>query len=197
MKYLPVLFLLLTIHACAQPGKNYADSLRSYRQAYVNSHEVVTGDNKKNFRFFPIERSFAIQADFEELKDKPEVKFKTFAGFGQRYLRYGKLHFKYKGNSYSLSVYFSPAESVMEKYKNHLFIPFTDQTNGRFTYGGGRYVDILTTDIKSGKVIIDFNKNYNPYCAYTTGYMCPIPPKENDLPIAVTAGEKAFGRRVH
>ena len=162
-RLLLIIFSLCAGFLFAQKNKAYTDSLNKFRADYIASHEVVTGDNKKNFRFFPIDRSFSVQADFEESKDKPEVKFKTFAGFGQRYLLYGKLHFKYKGRPYQLSVYFSPKESTMEKYKDHLFIPFTDLTNGNLTYGGGRYVDILTTDIKNGKVIIDFNKNYNPW----------------------------------
>ncbi len=82
-------------------------------------------------------------------------------------------------------------------YKNYLFLPFTDLTSGEESYGGGRYIDLETTDIFNNKVIIDFNKAYNPYCAYASGYNCPIPPRENDLPVAVKAGEMNFGKKVH
>ncbi|MEJ7611560.1 MAG: DUF1684 domain-containing protein [Ferruginibacter sp.] len=198
MKYIFALVLVLASGSSfAQTGKKYVETAKAFRAGYVQDHEVVTGENKKNFAFFPVNRSFAVTADFEELKSKPEVKFKTFAGFGQRYLVYGKLQFRYKGKDYHLFAYFSPRESKEEKYKNHLFIPFTDLTNGDETYGGGRYLDILTTDIKNGKVLLDFNKTYNPYCAYTSGYMCPIPPKENDLDLSVKAGEKNFKKAVH
>ena len=82
-----------------------------------------------------------------------------------------------------------------DQYKNYLFLPFTDATTGVETYESGRYIDLEINDIKDNLVIIDFNKAYNPYCAYTTGYNCPIPPAENDLHIAITAGEKAYGKK--
>ena len=73
-------------------------------------------------------------------------------------------------------------------YENSLFVPFTDLTNGKETYGGGRYMDV---EIPEGdSIVLDFNKAYNPYCAYSTNYSCPIPPKENDLPISINAGLK-------
>lgn len=83
------------------------------------------------------------------------------------------------------------------QYKNYLFLPFTDLTNAVTTYGAGRHIDVETTDIKAGKLIIDFNKAYNPYCAYAAGFQCPLPPGECNLDIAVEAGEKTFGKPVH
>jgi len=75
-------------------------------------------------------------------------------------------------------------------YKNHIFIPFTDLTNGEETYGGGRYID--ATIPKGKSITLDFNYSYNPYCHYTEGYNCPIPPKENFLDIKIKAGEKIW-----
>ncbi len=81
------------------------------------------------------------------------------------------------------------------KFKDELFIPFTDLTSGESSYGGGRYIDINVNDIVGGSFELDFNKAYNPYCAYVTGkYNCPIPPKENNLSVAIQAGEKIFGK---
>ncbi len=82
-------------------------------------------------------------------------------------------------------------------YKDHLFLPFTDLTSGEESYGGGRYIDLETTGIINNRLVIDFNKAYNPYCTYSDGYNCPIPPRENDLPVAIRAGEKAFAKPVH
>jgi uncharacterized protein (DUF1684 family) len=82
------------------------------------------------------------------------------------------------------------------KYKDHLFIPFTDGTTYTETYGGGRYIDLSVNDIKNGKIELDFNKCYNPYCAYAGGFNCPIPPVENRLPVAIKAGEKLYGKAV-
>ena len=80
------------------------------------------------------------------------------------------------------------------KYIDHLFIPFNDLTNYEETYGGGRYIDLSLNDIKDGKVVLDFNKCHNPYCAYSDGYNCPIPPEANRLKVAVKAGEMNFGK---
>ena len=70
-------------------------------------------------------------------------------------------------------------------------------TSALDTYGAGRYIDCTLADIHGDRMTLDFNKAYNPYCAYTTGYNCPVPPKDNDLPVAIQAGEKNYGKRVH
>lgn len=72
--------------------------------------------------------------------------------------------------------------------EQRLFLPFRDRSSGDKTYGGGRYIDL---DVPTGEsLIIDFNKSYNLYCAYTDGYSCPIPPEGNTLKIAIEAGIK-------
>jgi uncharacterized protein (DUF1684 family) len=79
----------------------------------------------------------------------------------------------------------------MPQYKDYLYLPFKDFTNGESTYGGGRYLDFKMSDIQENQtIIIDFNKAYNPYCAYSDGYSCPIPPSENHLQVFIEAGEK-------
>ena len=82
----------------------------------------------------------------------------------------------------------------MEQYKDYLFIPFMDHTNGETTYGGGRYFDVMIGDIMDDKLVLDFNICYNPYCAFSDGYNCPVPPKENHLEVAIKAGEKMFNK---
>ena len=80
----------------------------------------------------------------------------------------------------------------MPGMKDHLFVPFKDWTNGEESYGGGRYIDLKTGDITDGKITIDFNKCYNPWCAYSDGYNCPIPPVENHFELKIEAGEKMW-----
>ena len=80
----------------------------------------------------------------------------------------------------------------MPQYRDYLFLPFKDPTNGKASYGGGRYLDLKTGDLKSGTAIIDFNKAYNPWCAYADGFSCPIPPAANHLAVEIHAGEKNF-----
>ena len=75
-------------------------------------------------------------------------------------------------------------------YRDYLFLPFLDATNGIETYGGGRYIDLTIPE--SNQITIDFNKSYNPYCAYNEKFSCPIVPRENYLSLKVNAGVKRF-----
>lgn len=114
----------------------------------------------------------------------------------KQYRVYGIIHFKIKNTSLQLNLYQSQTLMLNEQYKNLLFLPFTDATTGKKTYEGGRYIDLDINAIKNKRVIIDFNKAYNPYCAYVSGvYNCPVPPKENHLIIAIRAGEKLYKRQ--
>ena len=72
-----------------------------------------------------------------------------------------------------------------------LFFMFKDETSGKETYGAGRFLD--TDPPKDGRVVLDFNKAYNPPCAFTPYATCPLPPKENRLPVRIEAGEKTYG----
>lgn len=76
---------------------------------------------------------------------------------------------------------------------NQLFFMFRDATSGRTTYGAGRFLDASTP--KNGEVTLDFNQAYNPPCAFTAYATCPLPPRQNRLPVAVNAGEKMYGHR--
>jgi hypothetical protein len=111
-------------------------------------------------------------------------------------MRVGTLTFTIHDTTLHLTVYKSLLLSSNSAYANYLFIPFTDITTGDETYGSGRYLDIELSDIKNNFVELDFNKAYNPYCAYSTNYNCPIPPKENNLSIAIKAGEKTFAKKL-
>ena len=94
--------------------------------------------------------------------------------------------------TYRLNLYRNLDDQDLEGYEDYLFLPFIDHTNAESTYGGGRYVDAR---IPEGNTIeIDFNKAYNPYCAYNEKYSCPIVPRQNYLPIEVKAGVKAFAK---
>lgn len=93
-------------------------------------------------------------------------------------------------------MYQSIALMQQEELKDYLFIPFNDLTNYETTYAGGRYLDISIKDIQGNRVVLDFNKCYNPYCAYASGYSCPIPPAANRLSVRMDAGEQLFGKEV-
>ena len=112
--------------------------------------------------------------------------------------RYAKVTFKLNGKDLELTLYRNIGLMVNPIYRNLLFLPFTDETTGELTYGGGRYIDLDIKDIDKNKITIDFNKAYNQYCAYSDGYRCPVPPEENDLAVSISAGEKNYtGEKKH
>ncbi len=119
----------------------------------------------------------------------------TYSGATQPYVKYGTATFRLKDTTLQLAVYQNLRLIRMPQYRDYLFIPFKDATNGEQTYGGGRYMDISKADIEEGKLTIDFNKAYNPWCAYSDGYSCPVPPMENHLNVFVKAGERAYQKR--
>ena len=95
------------------------------------------------------------------------------------------LEFTLKGQPQSLGAFVEDGTQEITT----LFVPFADMTTGTETYSAGRYLDLNPTS--SGYYTIDFNRAYNPYCAYSAAYECPYPPPSNRLKLAVTAGEKA------
>lgn len=142
----------------------------------------------KGITFFPIDEKYCIEAEFKPLVDGNVIPFPTSAGKIKHYKEYGIATFHLNGKQHQLTIYQS--SPIMEQYKDHLFLPFTDDTNGNTTYGGGRYIDlsIEKSFIDEGKVLIDFNQSYNPYCAYSKRYNCPIPPGNNSLETEIKAG---------
>lgn len=103
---------------------------------------------------------------------------------------YAIAHFTLNGKSRQLEIYQNKELQKEEGLEDYLFLPFTDLTNGEETYDGGRYLDLKMTD--EDEIILDFNKAYNPYCAYNKKYSCPIVPEVNSLDTRVLAGVKAF-----
>ncbi len=143
-------------------------------------------DTFQGLTFFPVDKKYIIEARFSPISKGKLVQFNTSSGQIREYKEYGSLDFKIDKMAQKLIVYQS--YPINENYPEHLFLPFYDLTNGVETYGGGRYLDLEISDIKHKKVTLNFNKTYNPYCAYSTKYSCPIPPIENTLTVAIMAG---------
>ena len=178
-------------------GQNaYSDSLQSYIDGYVKDHEVVKGDDKKLIHFFPIDESYRVIADFEKAKDSKWFLLETSGHEKKMYRAYGTASFKLHDTLISLNLYQSQNLMADPQYKDYLVLMFTDETSGNESYEVGRYLDFTLGDIKNNRLVIDFNKAYNPYCAYTKGYNCPIPPKENNISMAIRAGEKKYDKKV-
>lgn len=175
----------------AQTSQEFQDQLNLEYADKAKS--PLTVDDFKVFKsldFFPINEKFIVEAQFIRTKRTKVFQMKTSTNRLPQYKKYGELHFVIDGKKHQLNVYQSMDLIKMPKYKNHLFLPFSDTTCGKESYIGGRYIDM---EIQKGTTwIIDFNKAYNPYCAYNYKYSCPIVPLENDLEVAILAGVKKF-----
>jgi len=151
----------------------------------------------KGLHYYPIDLKYRLKATFVKNETPVFFKMKTSASILKDYNTYGIVNFELDGVQYGLEVYQSPDVMKMPGYADYLFIPFTDVTNGKETYDGGRYLELRIPE--TNEVVLDFNQCYNPYCAYGSigRYACPIPPAANALPIAILAGEKKFKEANH
>jgi uncharacterized protein (DUF1684 family) len=139
-----------------------------------------------SLQYFAPNEEFAFYAEFSLNKNPDTVQLLTTKGSEKRtMLRYGTFTVQdQNGSAFTLTGFKS-----LEQEDDVIFIPFKDKTNGFDTYEAGRYleVDEIST---SGEYLLDFNRAYNPYCAYNKDYVCPLVPKENILSISIKAGEK-------
>ncbi len=118
--------------------------------------------------------------------DEPQIEMETSTGEVRPYRRWGRFSFTVAGEEAALTIY-SDGQGF--------FLPFKDATNGKETYGAGRYLDNHRPgleQISDNKIRVNFNFAYNPYCAYSPAYSCPLPPAENWAKVPVRAGEKNF-----
>ncbi|MGA0559164.1 DUF1684 domain-containing protein [Larkinella sp. VNQ87] len=135
----------------------------------------------KGLTYFNPDPAYRLTARLEPFADKKKLVVRLTDGSEEVYEKYAHAVFTLQDEVCRLLVL---------KHENTLSILFKDQTSGKETYGGGRYLDLSTDDAKENRIVIDFNEAYNPYCVYNHEYACPIPPAENTLPVAVRAGEK-------
>lgn len=191
------LLLLGKISFAQNPVSAYTDTINGYQNNYINTHEIVKGEDRKYVHFFAPDITYRVLAKFEKINDIQGFGMPTSTKKIQQFYKYGKISFKIKDGIYQLFVYQSKDLMLTKEYANYLFVPFTDATNGIETYEGGKYLDITIQDIINNTIMIDFNKAYNPYCSYIGGYDCPVPPKENALVVSINAGEKKYSKPLH
>jgi uncharacterized protein (DUF1684 family) len=195
MKKLMLLTVVVFASVVCTAQTSYEDSLQLFLKNYVDKHEVVTGDDRKLMGFYPVNKNYQVVADFERVRNGKWFSMETSGNSKQTFRVYGIVRFKINDTLISINLYQSQKLMAVPEYKDDLFLPFTDLTSGHETYAGGRYIDLTFNDIIGNKVVIDFNKAYNPYCAYVSGkYNCPIPPRENNMTVAIKAGEKVYGK---
>lgn len=160
------------------------------RQFGVASDSPVPKDKRASLlplRYFPVEPRYAVPGALKLAEERPVFEMPTSTGTLRKMQLVGVLEFTLDGQPRSLGAF---VEDGTQQIRN-LFVPFADLTTGMETYSAGRYLDIEPTT--TGYYTIDFNRAYNPYCAYNASYECPFPPPSNRLKIAIRAGEKAPG----
>ena len=148
---------------------------------------------RKNFEgldFFAPDTAYRVWARLERTPEALPFDMPTNTDDTAQERVFGRLTFKLKGSTYVLEVYQSPELLEDPGYADYLFLPFTDATNGRETYEGGRYMDLRVP--AGDSILLDFNRAYNPYCVYNPKYSCPIVPRVNHLDTEIRAGVKDF-----
>ena len=148
---------------------------------------------RKNFEtldFFPPDTTYVVEAKFVRTPESLPFLMPTTTDRKSKEVVYGIVHFELNGKKRQLEVYQNEELMQQEEYRDYLFLPFTDETNDAETYAGGRYIDLRIPE--SDVIQIDFNRAYNPYCAYNKKYSCPIVPGINAMDTEVRAGVKAF-----
>jgi uncharacterized protein (DUF1684 family) len=130
----------------------------------------------------------ALAVNPEPFEQPETIHMQTSTGDVAEYQRWARIHFEIDGEASALTIY-------RDAHGESLFLPFQDANAGGETYGAGRYLDVHATG--DGRLLVDFNYAYNPYCAYNERWSCPIPPAENRLSVAIEAGEKVFPNGTH
>ncbi len=195
-----ILLLALSFAACsgnykrvtfsAAEKQSYLEQLNHFRERKdlffrSNLSSPLTQAQRVAFRqldYYP--PNFDLIFRVKLLKDgsPKQIGIQATGGETRPAVEYGRFDFDVAGNKLSLYVYKMAGDD-----SNELFVPFTDETCGKASYSGGRYIDLNQNE--SGEYLLDFNYAYNPYCAYNHNYSCPIVPQENHLDAPIEAGE--------
>jgi len=189
-----LIFLLFTSSLTfSQQSKNEVLTYqKALNDSYFNAKETPLKPEEivhfNGLVFYDYNADFVVLAKLEKLANEKTFQMPTSSGKTQAYKRYGILKFNIYSQNFELEVYQNLNLIKRKGYEKHLFLPFIDLTSGDETYGAGRYLDIEIPD--ENILWLDFNKAYHPYCAYTSGYSCPITPDVNFLNIKVLAGVK-------
>lgn len=196
MRLFTILTLLLSATQLSAQD-DYISSIEQYRRQKKESFSTDQfGPLRENqvdlLRYFPIDIGYKVTATVDILFYQQKFRMPTYYGSSTEYIKFAKLSFQLNDERQELTAYKNVSLLQNPAYKNYLFVPFSDSSNGRETYEGGRYIELDAGTIQNGRVILDFNKAYNPYCAYSSGYRCPVPPVENHLKTAIFAGEQKY-----
>jgi uncharacterized protein len=193
---LTLIFLIYPRNSRPNLVNDYRDSINQRRQDKENymrndpdSPFRTRGAHFDSLRYFHIDPDFKITAGLKLFPLQEKIRLPMNDGTVEYFIKYASVDFSINGQPQQLILY----KSVSDTPSNIFFLPFFDETSSIDTYGGGRFLD---PEYNEGtEITLDFNLAYNPYCAYVDGYVCPLPPPENKISVAVTAGEKNY--KVH
>lgn len=185
-------FVFYCLNSSAQNEKKEILQFQKELNDYYKNEKTspLPDDGYKDFtshQFFPIDLKYRIKAKFIRTKKAKVFEMPTSGSRKPEYKKYGEAHFEIDGKKLVLEIYQNQSLKKKKAYKDYLFLPFNDQTNGETSYVGGRYLDLRIPEGKT--IVIDFNQAYNPLCAYhPSKYSCPIPPEANILNAEIKAG---------
>ena len=160
-------------------------TLRSNKDSYLKKDTASPIENKANFKglkYFEINPAFKIIGKINKLTSGQTINISMSGGETEEYEAYGNITFEIEGVKCALKIF--------KTLEGNLFLPFKDLTSNKETYGAGRYLDFKINDVNDNQLTIDFNKAYQPFCAYNHTFTCPVPPAENFLNVSVKAGER-------
>ena len=175
---------------------DWRGDLRDHREAKdeyfrTDPHSPIPPEERDDFEglsYYPIDETYRFELALQIHDDPDTVTVGTSTGGDREYLEWGEFRFEVDGETVTLQAYKAEADD------DRLWVPFRDATSGEETYGAGRYLDLEpeTHRTADGRWILDFNEAYNPTCAYSEQYECPLPPTANWLEVPIEAGEKTF-----
>lgn len=158
-------------------------------EAPIPAHER---QHFEGLRYFEPDLAYRVEAALARFPTPEVVQLGTTTGRISEHYRYGEVRFTLDGQSCRLTAYKSVEADEQGVEDDHeLFLPFHDATSGQESYGAGRYLEAEDAD-GSGKVMLDFNLAYSPWCSYNDAYSCVLPPAENRLSVSVRAGERSY-----
>lgn len=189
------ILLVITYGVYAQPDSTSAireskkfqlELNKSYKSKKSSPLDPADLRKFKQHDFFPIDLKYVVTANVTLTPNTPFKPMPATGSIVNNYRAYALIDFELAGQTCQLTLYQSKELTSDPEYHDYLFLPFTDQTSGSESYGGGRYLDVRIPE--GDTMIINFNLAYNPYCAYSNRYSCPRVPTNNDLPVAIKAG---------
>ena len=191
---LVVLAAVAYMFTAAESPEDYQEKIetereRQFKYIRFNVESPLTEEQKRglqSLKFYAIDPAYQVKARLLPIEIKKVREVPLTDGSTERYLEHSWAEFELGGKTNKVLLLQSLSESDMRNF----FLAFADETSGKETYGGGRYLNVRQDGKNS--ITIDFNLAFNPYCAYNPDFACPLPPRENSLEIAIPVGEKNY-----